>query len=343
MNMEIFDFLKYVKDIRNILDRVTNKQSLITFDDLAVFYKFNEFKVEFVEQLLLQYLFDSPQAKFQIILNILIKDLKYSHKILKLNFDIFNNVNIESIVDESLLFYFKNEENDYKNLRQASKMYDAVLKQLNYLPRDGDNISTDNIEVAKDEEALKKEYEKFKAIYLASYNLSNEVREERVKYHSVNFLKSRQLITNSLSLIENDFNFNPQINDNVSANYVCKVVFELLRDLVASEFSLQTLRELIEMKYEEKLKIKSKSKGKFYHIIKEIRQFVTEDEISVEVWEKYIIEIFDTNYSTYSNKNNYNVDEDFVNLVAERVKFLKYILAMQLGENYKNFIKSDTY
>lgn len=333
MNMEIFDFLKYVKDIRNILDRVTNKQSLITFDDLVVFYKFNEFKVEFVEQLLLQYLFDSPQAKFQIILNILIKDLKYSHKILKLNFDIFNNVNIESIVDESLLFYFKNEENDYKNLRQASKMYDAVLKQLNYLPRDGDNISTDNIEVAKDEEALKKEYEKFKAIYLTSYNLSNEVREERVKYLSVNFLKSRQLITNSLSLIENDFNFNPQINDNVSANYVCKVVFELLRDLVASEFSLQTLRELIEMKYEEKLKIKSKSKGKFYHIIKEIKQFVTEDEISVEVWEKYIIEIFDTNYSTYSNKSNYNVDEDFVNLVAERVKFLKNILAMQLGEN----------
>lgn len=333
MNMEIFDFLKYVKDIRNILDRVTNKQSLITFDDLVVFYNFNEFKVEFVEQLLLQYLFDSPQAKFQIILNILIKDLKYSHKILKLNFDIFNNVNIESIVDESLLFYFKNEENDYKNLRQASKMYDAVLKQLNYLPRDGDNISTDNIEVAKDEEALKKEYEKFKAIYLTSYNLSNEVREERVKYLSVNFLKSRQLITNSLSLIENDFNFNPQINDNVSANYVCKVVFELLRDLVASEFSLQTLRELIEMKYEEKLKIKSKSKGKFYHIIKEIKQFVTEDEISVEVWEKYIIEIFDTNYSTYSNKNNYNVDEDFVNLVAERVKFLKNILAMQLGEN----------
>lgn len=333
MNMEIFDFLKYVKDIRNILDRVTNKQSLITFDDLVVFYKFNEFKVEFVEQLLLQYLFDSPQAKFQIILNILIKDLKYSHKILKLNFDIFNNVNIESIVDESLLFYFKNEENDYKNLRQASKMYDAVLKQLNYLPRDGDNISTDNIEVAKDEEALKKEYEKFKAIYLTSYNLSNEVREERVKYLSVNFLKSCQLITNSLSLIENDFNFNPQINDNVSANYICKVVFELLRDLVASEFSLQTLRELIEMKYEEKLKIKSKSKGKFYHIIKEIKQFVTEDEISVEVWEKYIIEIFDTNYSTYSNKNNYNVDEDFVNLVAERVKFLKNILAMQLGEN----------
>lgn len=331
--MEIFDFLKYVKDIRNILDRVTNKQSLITFDDLVVFYKFNEFKVEFVEQLLLQYLFDSPQAKFQIILNILIKDLKYSHKILKLNFDIFNNVNIESIVDESLLFYFKNEENDYKNLRQASKMYDAVLKQLNYLPRDGDNISTDNIEVAKDEEALKKEYEKFKAIYLTSYNLSNEVREERVKYLSVNFLKSCQLITNSLSLIENDFNFNPQINDNVSANYICKVVFELLRDLVASEFSLQTLRELIEMKYEEKLKIKSKSKGKFYHIIKEIKQFVTEDEISVEVWEKYIIEIFDTNYSTYSNKNNYNVDEDFVNLVAERVKFLKNILAMQLGEN----------
>lgn len=333
MNMEIFDFLKYVKDIRNILDRVTNKQSLITFDDLVVFYKFNEFKVEFVEQLLLQYLFDSPQAKFQIILNILIKDLKYSHKILKLNFDIFNNVNIESIVDESLLFYFKNEENDYKNLRQASKMYDAVLKQLNYLPRDGDNISTDNIEVAKDEEALKKEYEKFKAIYLTSYNLSNEVREERVKYLSVNFLKSRQLITNSLSLIENDFNFNPQINDNVSPNYICKVVFELLRDLVASEFSLQTLRELIEMKYEEKLKIKSKSKGKFYHIIKEIKQFVTEDEISVEVWEKYIIEIFDTNYSTYSNKSNYNVDEDFVNLVAERVKFLKNILAMQLGEN----------
>lgn len=144
MNMEIFDFLKYVKDIRNILHRVTNKHSLITFDDLVIFYKFNEFKVEFVEQLLLQYLIDSPEAKFQIILNVLIKDLKYCNKILKLNFDIFNNVNIESIVDNSLLFYIKNEQNDYKNLQQASKMYDAVLKQLNYLPWDGDINSTDN-------------------------------------------------------------------------------------------------------------------------------------------------------------------------------------------------------
>ena len=333
MNMEIFDFLKYVKDIRNILHRVTNKHSLITFDDLVIFYKFNEFKVEFVEQLLLQYLIDSPEAKFQIILNVLIKDLKYCNKILKLNFDIFNNVNIESIVDNSLLFYIKNEQNDYKNLQQASKMYDAVLKQLNYLPWDGDINSTDNIEVTKDEEVLKKEYEKFKAIYLTSYNLFNKVREDRLKYFSVDFLKSHQLISNCLSLMENDFNFNPKINKNISDEYICKVVYDLLENLVASEFSLQTLQELIEMKYEEKLKIKSKSKGKFYHIIKEIRQFVTENENSVEVWEKYIIEIFDTNYNTYSNKNDYKVDEEFVNLVSERVKFLKDILAMQMGEN----------
>ena len=32
-------------------------------------------------------------------------------------------------------------------------------------------------------------------------------------------------------------------------------------------------------------------------------------------------------------ENDYKVDEEFVNLVSERVKFLKDILAMQMGEN----------
>lgn len=174
---------------------------------------------------------------------------------------------------------------------------------------------------------IKKDY--YSSIFLTCLEIENKIDayfpSKNLEMQS-DFFK-REFISNYPTFIENDFNFNPKINENIADEYICKVLYDLLEDLVASEFSLQTLRELIEMKYEEKLKIKSKLKGKFYHVIKEMRQFFIKNENSVEVWEKYIIGIFDTTYSTYSNKKDYNLDEEFIKLVAERVKFLKEILA----------------